>query len=114
MIVPLFLRKMRETARARAEMEVDCPLFLSQRMRRMLASILNVPISEPAGEKEFDSSAVEDSAIMPKSSPRDLGSVQESVAKAIAALTFNHNLPPSYVQYFLNQEPQLWKAQQDR
>ena len=51
-----------------------------------------------AGEKEFDSSAVEDSAIMPKSSPRDLGSVQESVAKAIAALTFNHNLPPSYVQ----------------
>ncbi|CAE7359206.1 unnamed protein product [Symbiodinium microadriaticum] len=88
--------KMRETARARAEMEVDCPLFLSQRMRRMLASILNVPMSEPAGEKEFDSSAVE-----------------ESVAKVIAALTFNHNLPPSYVQYFLNQEPQLWKAQQD-
>ena len=113
---------MRETARARAEMEVaaapacvrikdaslqlavgprvasarcgkDCPLFLSQRMRRMLASILNVPMSEPvcssvfsfvlcqhqrldgvmqhflqAGEKEFDSSAVEESAIMPKSS----------------------------------------------
>ncbi|CAE7530850.1 unnamed protein product [Symbiodinium natans] len=87
--------KMRETARARAEMEVDCPIFLSQRMRRMLASILKSPLSEPA-VGEFDSSALE-----------------ESVAKAIAALTFNHNLPPSYVQYFLNSAPELWKGQQE-
>ncbi|CAJ1457926.1 unnamed protein product, partial [Effrenium voratum] len=83
--------KMREVARVRAELEGDCPVFLSHRMRRMLESILKLPIAEKASE-DFDSSLLE-----------------EHVAKAVAALTFHHNLPPSYIQYLLQHDPDLWK-----
>eukprot|EP00435_Cladocopium_sp_Y103_P039448 s2037_g10.t1 len=34
---------------------------------------------------------------------------KEHVAKAVAALTFYHNLPPSYLQYMLSQDRDLWK-----
>eukprot|EP00434_Breviolum_minutum_P035541 symbB.v1.2.031464.t1/scaffold3639.1/size85583/3 len=60
-------------------------------MRRILESILNVPIPEKVGD-DFNSASLE-----------------EPVAKAVAALTFHHNLPPSYIQYMLHQEGDLWR-----
>eukprot|EP00913_Durusdinium_trenchii_P012268 g11520.t1 len=62
----------------------ECPVFLSHRLRRILESILRVPIAEK------------------DSSDWDSSSLEEHVAKAVAALTFHHNLPPSYVQYMLS------------
>ena len=67
-------------ARVKADLEGDCPLFLSQRLRRVMESVLRVPIAEPVGS-ELVTSALE-----------------EHVAKAVAKLTFHHHLPPSYVQ----------------
>lgn len=84
-------QRQRDISRVKAELEGDCPVFLSHRMRRILESILKVPIAEKASE-DFDSSSLE-----------------EHVAKAVAALTFYHNLPPSYLQYMLSQDRDLWK-----
>ena len=70
----------------KSELEGDCPVFLSQRLRRIMESVLRVPIAETSGELETSA-------------------LEERVAKAVAKLTFHHHLPPSYVQCALHTPP---------
>ncbi|CAE8710965.1 unnamed protein product, partial [Polarella glacialis] len=80
--------RQRDQARKRADMDGECPLFMSLRMRRMLEFVYGLP---PSG---FEAG--------PKSELLDTTALEDNVAKAIADLTFHHNFPPAYIQYFLN------------
>eukprot|EP00931_Biecheleriopsis_adriatica_P101204 TRINITY_DN76395_c0_g1_i1.p1 TRINITY_DN76395_c0_g1~~TRINITY_DN76395_c0_g1_i1.p1 ORF type:complete len:1201 (-),score=238.59 TRINITY_DN76395_c0_g1_i1:26-3148(-) len=74
-------------------MDGDCPLFLSQRMRRMLEFVFEIPGAEIEASRN--------------EAGLDLAALDDDVAKAIADLTFHHNFPPSYIQFFLQQDPSL-------
>lgn len=79
--------RMRDQARRRADMDGDCPLFLSLRMRRMMEFALAQDLSSQGG---LNSKSLE------------VAFLEDGVAQAIAALTFHHNFPPAFVKYFLD------------
>jgi len=85
--------RQRDQARRRSEMDAECPLFLSLRMRRMLEFALAQP---PA---DLDAASAKDVL--------DTASLEDGVARAIAELVFHNNIPPAHVRYFLEANPQL-------
>jgi len=90
-------QRQRDQARRRADMDGECPLFLSARMRRMLEFVLEQPPAAlDVGERGCQGQGL------------DVVSLEDEAAKAIAALVFHHGFPPSYIQHFLEKDmPQL-------
>eukprot|EP00927_Polykrikos_kofoidii_P049295 TRINITY_DN43372_c0_g1_i1.p1 TRINITY_DN43372_c0_g1~~TRINITY_DN43372_c0_g1_i1.p1 ORF type:complete len:1193 (-),score=186.31 TRINITY_DN43372_c0_g1_i1:182-3760(-) len=87
-------QRQREQAKQRADMDSDCPLFLSLRLRRMLEFAFGL---RPAGvalatgaERTVEPLALED-----------------GVAIALADITIHHKFPPACVRCFLEETPQL-------
>jgi len=92
-------QRQRDQARRRADMDAECPLFLSLRMRRMMEFVLAQPPSSlDAGSQEA----------------LDGVSLDDEVAKTIAELTFHHNFPPAYVHYFMQDMPLLRPPMKER
>lgn len=82
-------QRQRDQARRRADMDAECPLFLSLRMRRMMEFALEQP---PTQLDAVYCNILEDGA-----------SLQDDAAQAIAALICHHKFPPAYVQYFIQE-----------
>lgn len=80
-------QKIRDQQRRRADIDAECPLFLSLRMRRMLEFALEQPPADMDVKlhNTFDGVALQDTA-----------------ARAIAQLIYLNNFPPAYIQYYLN------------
>lgn len=100
-------QRQRDQARKRADMDGDCPLFLSQRMRRILEFGLSSGNFERAlalPSKDTECGQTGDSL--------DTASLDDDLAKAIAGLTLHNKFPPSYIQYLLRQDSSLLKGSQ--
>jgi len=88
-------QRQRDQANKRADMDRECPLFLSLRMRRLLEFALALPPAELDTDDRND--------VLHKNSLR----LTDDTARAICDLTCCHRMPPSFVRYFLNMSPPL-------
>lgn len=79
-------QRQRDQARQRVDMDGVCPLFLSARMKHMMEFVFGLPPSTGEAEAGLVVNAA---------------SLEDDVAKVVAALTLHHNCPPAYVSYFL-------------
>lgn len=75
--------RLRDQARRRAGVDSECPLFMSLRMRRLLEFALDI------GERAVSEAPA--TAI-------DVAALPDAVARVIAALIFQHKVPPSHVR----------------
>lgn len=78
----------RDQARRRADIDQDCPVFLSLRMRRMLEFVLAQPPSD------LDGVAL---------TGKDYASLGDDMAKALARLIFHNSVPPAFVRHALQE-----------
>mmetsp|Transcript_22263 Transcript_22263/g.40442 ORF Transcript_22263/g.40442 Transcript_22263/m.40442 type:complete len:1182 (+) Transcript_22263:158-3703(+) len=93
-------QRQRDQARRRADMDAECPLFLSLRMRRMM----DVALAQPPTQLD----------VVCHNLLEDGASLQDDAAQAIAALLCHNKFPPAYVQYFLQDMPHLKAAIESR
>lgn len=79
-----------DNERRKCEIEAECPVFLSLRMRRAAEYILGMEPLEAHGPSRVPTAETLDAAALP-----------DGVARALAALLCRHGLPPAYAAHFL-------------